>query len=231
MFNIEEIKQNFTLDGCPISNTLLEKVISIGNYVKLKPKEYIITPGTVDKSVWIVLSGVIKLSYFDCKKENVIGFGGSATIILSPISHFLGSPSFYGFTTITECEMLKISKFEFDNLLAESHEFTSWINRVMLLQFCALELKAQTLNEGDTNSNYKKIVKRQISPDKKYNLNYNRSNILKVISSKDLASYLGITQSYLSHLRKDIIEEERREGERGGGKNVLIIKELIAKRG
>jgi DNA-directed RNA polymerase specialized sigma subunit len=37
----------------------------------------------------------------------------------------------------------------------------------------------------------------------------NRRDIMQKVSSKTIASYLGITPSYLCRLRKQIIEEER----------------------
>lgn len=191
-----------------ISDSILDEFISMGEYVKLEAQEYVIAPNTTDKSVWITGRGVTKALYFDGKKEYVLGFSGPGTITLSPISFSLGKASFCSFQTITDCEMLRIKKADFYALMSKSHEFSLWMFEILMGQFCALELKAQMLSEGDIHSNYKKVVKRQMVLDND-GFDPNRPSLLSIISSKDLASYLGITQSYLSNIRKAIIDKER----------------------
>lgn len=92
--------------------------------------------------------------------------------------------------------------------MEESHEFSRWMFGIAIGQLCAFELKAQMLSEADVASNYKQMIKRQMKLDKD-GFDPNRPDILSIVSSKDLASYLGITQSYLSNIRKAIWKEER----------------------
>lgn len=194
--------------GFPIPEIILDEFIGFGEYVKLAPQEYIVAPNTVEKNVWITGKGVTKALYFDGKKDYVLGFAGPGTITISPLSFALGKPSFCAFQTITECEMLKIKKEDFDSLMEKYHEFAKWMFGLMLGQFCALELKSRLLSEGDIYSTYKQVVKQQMKLDKD-GFDPNRPSLLSIISSKDLASYLGITQSYLSNIRKAILEEQR----------------------
>lgn len=212
MIDIPFLKESLRSEaGFPLSEQVIDKFISLGQYVRLEAQNYIIAPDSIDKSVWITGKGVTKALYFDGKKEFVLGFSGPGTITISPISFALGKPSFCAFQTITDCEMLKIKKEDFDSLITESHEFARWMFGIMMGQFCALELKAQMLSEADIHSNYKQLVRRQMKLDKD-GFDPNRPSLLSIISSKDLASYLGITQSYLSNIRKAILEEERAKG-------------------
>lgn len=196
--------------GFPLSDHILDKFLSCGQKKFLGKEEYIIKPGSVDKSIWITADGVTKAVYFDGKKQYVLGFSGAGTITMSPICQVLDRPAFCGFQTITECEMIEVDKHDFDNLMLESHEFARWMYGMMISQFCALELRAQMLSEGDATTNFKTIVKRQMKLDQD-GFDPRRPDLLSLISSKDLASYLGITQSYLSNIRKAIIEEERKK--------------------
>ena len=89
--------------------------------------------------------------------------------------------------------------------MEESHEFSRWMFGMSVSQLCALELKAQMLSEGDVMSNYKAIMNRKMQLDNVFDPN--RSNLLAIVSSKDLASYLGITQSYLSNIKKAMLRK------------------------
>ena len=168
-------------------------------------KNYLIEPGKVDKSIWITASGVTKALYFDGNKEYVLGFSGPGTITMSPISTIIGKPAFCGFQTITDCDMIRVGKSEFDALMEESHEFSRWMFGMSVSQLCALELKAQMLSEGDVMSNYKAIMNRKMQLDNVFDPN--RPNLLAIVSSKDLASYLGITHSYLSIIVKAMLRK------------------------
>ena len=209
MINYSFIKSLLRSEGgTPLSEETLDKFLALGEHVKLSSGKYIIGPGEVNKSLWITESGVTKAVYFDGKKEIVLGFSGPGTITISPLSFTLGKPAFVAFQTITECDMLRIRKSDFDKLMTESHEFACWMVGILISQFTALELKSQMLSEADIKSNYLQLVKRQMKLDKD-GFDPNRPSLLSIVSSKDIASYLGITQSYLSNIRKAILDEER----------------------
>lgn len=209
MFDKDFLKKAIRSEGgFPLSDNTLEKLLSIGTHMSMAAKSCIISPGTVNKAIYITASGVTKAAFFDGKKEIVLGFSGPGTITMSPICTMTGKEAFCGFYTITDCDILKIEKSEFDAFMRESHEFSRWMFGIAIGQLCAFELKAQMLSEADVASNYKQMVKRQMKLDKD-GFDPNRPDILSIVSSKDLASYLGITQSYLSNIRKAIWEEER----------------------
>lgn len=208
MFDLQFLKNAIrTEGGFPLSTDLLNEFLALGTLIKMPSKSYIIEPGKIDKSVWITGSGVTKAIYFDGKKEYVLGFSGPGTITMSPMCAIVGRPAFCGFQTITECDMLQISKEDFEALMNKSHEFARWMFGICVSQLCALELKAQMLSESDVTSNYKTLLKRQMKLDKN-GFDPNRPNLLSIVSSKDLASYLGITQSYLSNLRKAMLDKK-----------------------
>lgn len=209
MFDLNFLKNAIRSEGgFKLSEDILDAFLSKGELIQVGPKEYFIEPGVIDKSIWITASGVTKAVYFDGKKECILGFSGPGTITMSPISFIIGKPAFCGFQTITACDMVRISKADFDSLMEESHEFARWMFGILLSQFCALELKAQMLSESDVSANYKNMLKRKMMLDKN-GFDPNRPNLLSIVSSKDIASYLGITQSYLSNLRKAIHTQDK----------------------
>lgn len=213
MFDLDFLKSSIRSEGgFDLSENILDSFLSRGTPTQIPAKAYIIEPGTVDKSVWITATGVTKAVYFDGKKESVLGFSGPGTITISPTSFIIGKPAFCGFQAITNCNMVKVSKNDFDELMLESHEFARWMFGIAVGQLCALELKAQMLSESDVISNYQNMLKRQMKLDEN-GFDPNRPNLLSIVSSKDIASYLGITQSYLSNLRKMLHEQQRQPKE------------------
>ena len=211
MFDLNFLKSSIRSEGgFDLSEDNLDAFLSRGEPMQVPAKAYIIEPGTIDKSVWITATGVTKAVYFDGKKECVLGFSGPGTITMSPISFVIGKAAFCGFQAITNCNMVKVSKSDFDALMNESHEFARWMFGIAVGQLCALELKAQMLSESDVISNYQNMLKRQMKLDEN-GFDPNRPNLLSIVSSKDIASYLGITQSYLSNLRKMLHEQQKQQ--------------------
>lgn len=212
MFDMDYLKNALRSEGgFPLSDSMLEKFLSSGRVIQLPPKSYLIEPGKVNRSIYVTASGVTKAVYFNGRKEYVLGFSGPGTITMSPISTIIGKPAFCGFQAISDCDVIKINLEDFNKLMSESHEFSRWMFGISVSQLCALELKAQMLSNSDVTSNYKNLLKRQMRLDND-GFDPNRPDLLGIVSSKDLASYLGITQSYLSNLRKMLIDKERRHG-------------------
>lgn len=194
--------------GFPLREDILDRFLKLGQEIIHPPKQDIITPHSVDTSIWITANGVSKAFYFDGKKEYVIGFSGPGTVTLSPIGYLYGKPAFIGFQTITECRLLRISKNDFNGLMVESAEFSHWMFGICIQQMSGLELKAQRMSESDIISNYERVMKTKMQFDVD-GFDLNRPDLVNLISSKDLASYLGITQSYLSNIRKELLKRRK----------------------
>lgn len=208
MYNKEYLINCLKAEGGPISEDILMGLIERGKYIKFNPKDYIIKPGKVEKNLWITASGVFKTFYFDGKKEKVVGFGSIGTIFLSPIGFLFDKPAFSGFQAITECGMIRFDRKTIYDYMGESHSFSKWLFGVALTQISVFEMKTSLNSERDIISNYKSLINRQMQIGIG-GMDSERINLLRIVSSKDIASYLGITQSYLSNIRKMIIEEER----------------------
>lgn len=210
MFDKEFLKKCMMSEVPVLSDSLFERLIEKCEHLEYKTKKMIISPGEVSDSIWIIASGFVKTFYFDGKKEFVSAFSGTGTIFLSALGYMLGKPSFYGWQTITNCDLLRIDKKDFDTLRKESIEFANWIFEISMLTFGVYENKLENFSESDSLTLYKKLLKNKMSFEPKELKDYTRHELMKVVSSKDLASYLGITPSYLSNIRKLMIEEDKK---------------------
>ena len=78
----------------------------------------------------------------------------------------------------------------FDKFVKESHEFAQWALSMAQCQLYYDELK-QSLINGNAKERYLSLLN-------------NRPEILQKVSLGIVASYLGVTQQYLSYIRKQL---------------------------
>lgn len=172
------------------SEELMDYLLSETTPVCVRAKEVIIREGVVNTTIYIVKEGLLRMYYYDGDKEVTFGFVPPGTIILSPWSYYDHKASFICTESCLESVLLAISKERFDALLKGSHEFNQWMFNVSMGQLCAMEMK-KALMSGSAKERYIALVK-------------NRPEILRAVSMKILASYLGVTPQYLCNIRKSI---------------------------
>ena len=176
------------------SDDLLDRIIGIARPVSLKPGGILIGYGQLNTDVYIVKEGILQLLYFDGVKEVTFGFAFPGTFLLSPHSFYMNQPAVM---QIESCRIsstvMRIPKRQFDKLLEESHELALWMFNLALGQIYTSELKV-TYVSGSAVESYKRLLK--IRPD-----------IVTAISMNRLASYLGITPSWMCKLRKKLLYE------------------------
>ncbi|HIZ88093.1 MAG TPA: Crp/Fnr family transcriptional regulator [Candidatus Coprenecus pullistercoris] len=162
--------------------------------VRLKPKEILIRYGQCDPSLYIVKDGILQFLYFDGEKETTFGFAFAPTILCAPHCMYGHEPSVM---QIEACKiattLLRIPENRFYSIMQSSHEFAQWMFNIALGQFYYSETKL-TMISGHAVEKYRNLLK--IRPD-----------IVKAISSRRLASYLGVTPSWLCKLRKKMLYE------------------------
>ena len=147
-----------------------------------------------DPSLYIVKDGLLQLLYFDGEKEVTFGFAFPETILCSPHCLYMHQPSLL---QIEACKistsLLKVREEKLNLLLEKSHDFAQWMFNIALGQFYYSELKMTSIS-GHTEEKYKNLLK--IRPD-----------IINAVSANRLASYLGVTPSWLCKLRKKMLYE------------------------
>jgi CRP-like cAMP-binding protein len=83
---------------------------------------------------------------------------------------------------------MKITKSKFTELVKQSNDFAQWMLWISSSQHWLNEMKLAVVN-GDAKERFESLIKI-------------RPQILEEVSSKVIASYIGITPQYLSKLRK-----------------------------
>ena len=105
-------------------------------------------------------------------------------------SFYAHLPAFYQVEACCKSAVFKIPQSHYEHLVATSHEFAQWALRYAQGQLFFLEKKDSVVN-GNAKERYLSLIKK-------------RPEIIQKVPLKYIASYLGITQPYLSYLKKQL---------------------------
>lgn len=193
------------------SYELIDMLLEYATPVVYKPKQVVVGPGQITSDLYLIKSGICQLSYFNGLQEVTFGFGTTGTIHLSPKGFYSGQGAHFTMTTVTETEILQLTKQAFMHLIDTSHDFARWMFDMSMSQIYVCELKAEFIT-GTAREMYNSVTD-GIAREKLNQFDQQYPEMINAVSSKALASYLGITQSYLSNLRQAINRDKRTKPE------------------
>lgn len=188
------------------SEEMLRWFLSCGEMRHYPGGSLIVETGEIVENLFCVVSGIIKVAWNTGHKEENAGFASTGTILISPKGFYNRERAFFFIEACQDCKIMVWPKRTIMEMVSQSHEFSSWLLSICLSQFYATEMKLSTL-QGNAIQRYDILAQGQNM--KEWSHIANRPNITKEVSSKDLASYLGITPSYLSNIRKQSLMGER----------------------
>jgi CRP-like cAMP-binding protein len=187
--NLKKLLEN-EAGGVKLSDELFERIVGTTTEIDLKDKEVLIPYGKVDPNLYVQKDGMLRAFYLDNGTEKTYGFSSPGTIVISYHSMFSREPSVFQIESCGETTLLKMTKKQVDELLDSSLEFAKWLLMTQLHQLYDNEWKT-TAVIGSAKDRYLWIFK-------------NRPEYIKRVSSRVMASYLGIAQEHLYRLKKTI---------------------------
>lgn len=173
-----------------LSDELLDSFLSQFKERELKSKSALISCGDIDTNVYIVKDGILRVSHMDGTKEITVGFALPGTMLISWFSFYNNRPSYFQIDACCDSIILQLPRQIFNKYVAESHEFSQWALNMAQCQLYYDELKQSVIN-GNAKERYLSLLN-------------NRPEILQKVSLGVVASYLGVTQQYLSYIRKQL---------------------------
>ncbi len=189
---MEDFVKKFAEEGAfVLSEKIAGEIIACSEEVKLAPKELLVRYGSIDTNVYIVAEGILRVCYFDGNKEVTLGFTSEGTMLMSLFGYMRKNPAFMYIVSCGKSVVRKISKEDFDRMISDSHEFACWMYTVAIHQLYACEKKLSLIS-GTAQERYVALIK-------------NRPDIIRNVSMKDIASYLGVTPSYLCKLKRRLL--------------------------
>lgn len=159
--------------------------------IKLEKGEFLMHEGKVADSYFIIQSGLVRSFAHDNNlKEVTTGFFVPGEIAIVPISFFKGVPSQENLQAITSCTALCISKQEFNQLFVSMEGLVAWGREWFAEQVFFFKQRSLDLALLSASERYEKMF--SMYPE-----------VVKNAPLKYIASYLGITDTSLSRIRKN----------------------------
>jgi CRP-like cAMP-binding protein len=174
-----------------MADETMDRFLGLMTEVQFKNNEPVVPYGKLDNNIYIVKSGITRFVYFDGLKEMTFGFSLPGTVVISYHSYYLREPSFFQVESCGKSTLMKISRTDFDNLIKESTDFAQWMLRLSSAQICQFEMKLAVIN-GSAKERFKALLNK-------------RPAIIENVSSKVIASYIGVTPTYLSKLKRQFM--------------------------
>ncbi len=169
------------------SKETMDRYVGLMTEARLRNHEPLIPYGKLDTNIYVLKSGIMRYLYFDGLTERTFAFAVPGTMLMSWSSLYMRQPSFMQLESCGDVVVMKVTKSDFDALTEQSHDFAKWMMRLFIGQHHALEQKLGEVN-GTAKERFESFFR-------------NRPEIVGNVESKAIASYIGVTPSYLCRLR------------------------------
>ena len=182
--------KNFFEQYGKLPNEGMEELISKFKQKTLKKGELLLLQGQVCKKIYFVTKGCLRLYYIANDVEITVWFSFENNSAIELSSFLSGEPSDYFIEAIEESEILSLHKSELTSLYKKHPEMEKII-RAFWEDVILNLLKRFTALQKD-------------SAEKRYLDLMNQPNYLQRVPQKYLASYIGVTPTSLSRIRRNI---------------------------
>lgn len=163
-----------------------------GNYYTLSKDEYFSKTGTVPQHIGFIVEGVIRIGYYDGKGEDITRFFISENMLFADYFKLIeNEKASENFQAITDCQLIIFDKQDWLHFSEHIEGWDSILNK-MIQAFLQnkLQKKGSLLTE-DATQRYLTFLK-------------NFPTLVNRIPLSYVASFLGITRSSLSRIRKKV---------------------------
>lgn len=180
-----------------ISGKKKELIKSVVRKIDLNKKETLLHAGEVCSSISYVNSGCLRVYSVD---EN--GFDKNVFFALEDwwvvdLKSFIEqSPARFYIEALEDCELIRVTKNDFDQLLIDVPELERWFRMLLQNALIASENRINDMVSIDAEERYLKFVEKYPSLESR-------------ISQKHVASYLGVSPEFLSALKAKRLKKLR----------------------
>ena len=176
----------------PMSDNIASEIAEIFEPVSLNKNDFLLREGSVCNNYFFLEKGFIRAYTFDTEGNEVTtNLYGRNSIVFEVASYIKRTPSRENIQALTDCFGWEGNYANLQNLFHTSPEFRGFAREILVNSF--IELKERTLSMIN------------LTAEKRYEiLLKSRQDIIQNISIKHIASFLGITDTSLSRIRKEI---------------------------
>lgn len=160
--------------------------------VSLHKNDFILKDGSICNDYFFLEQGFMRAYTFDTEGNEVTtNFYGRNSIVFEVASYIKRTPSQENIQALTDCSGWKGNYTNLQDLFHTIPEFRGFVREVLVNNFIGLKERTLSMINLTTDKRYEILLK-------------SRKEIIQNVSIKHIASYLGITDTSLSRIRKEI---------------------------
>lgn len=156
----------------------------------VKKGELLLTYGQVCKEIFFITKGCLRLYYISDGVEITVWFSFEDNSAIELSSFLSGNPTEYFIEAIEDTEYLSLDKTELLNLYVHFPEMEGIVRSFWEDVILNLLQRFMALQKDTADKRYLNLI--------------NKSNYLQRIPQKYLASYIGVTPSSLSRIKRNL---------------------------
>jgi CRP-like cAMP-binding protein len=183
---------DYILQFGDLNQQQIDLITKKAEILDLPKEEYFSEAGKIAQQVGFVLEGVIRVCYYNNKGEEITKYfidENNLVVDLESFNNDICSNAYV--QAVTDCKLLVFSKKEWKELLDIIIPWNAIVNKVISRALIQKVERRSPLVSEDATTRYLMFLK--IYP-----------NVVNRVPLSYIASYLGITQSSLSRIRKNI---------------------------
>jgi CRP-like cAMP-binding protein len=183
---------SYLLQFGSLNQRQLELIASKATPLALPKEAYFLEAGQVARRVGFVLEGVLRICYYDNKGQEITrNFVDEHHLLADPRALEYGLASAEYVQAVTDCQLLVFTKRDWDEL---GHTIVGWsdiVHKMTAKHLIDKLARISPMVAQDATTRYQEFME-------------NYPKLVNRIPLSYLASFLGITQSSLSRIRKNI---------------------------
>jgi len=183
---------NFIRQTIPMPEGEAQDIASHFERASLKKNDFLLREGAICSEYTFLEKGFIRAYTFDTEGNEVTtNFYGQNSVVFEVASYIKRNPSNENFQALTDCLCWKGNHPVFQTLFQTNQVFREFARITLVNGFIALKERTLSMINHTAEKRYEML------------LNDNHE-IMQYASIKHIASYLGVTDTSLSRIRKDI---------------------------
>lgn len=175
-----------------ITESKANEIASIFVQKEFAKNTFILIDGKISNDYMLLESGFVRAFTFDVNGNEVTtGFYRSNQLVFEPASFFNQIPSKENFQAMTDCVGWSITFEQLNHLFHSMPEFREFGRSILVRGLTSLKQRMLSMIKETAEERYAQLM--QSNPE-----------IMRQASLKHIASYLGITDTSLSRIRKEM---------------------------
>ena len=183
---------NKIFEASGITKEELKVIIPKYKKVKFEKNDYLLKEGQVEKKYWFIESGFVR-SYVIDTEGNDITFNlyASKDVVIDYPSIFFFAPTRESIQALTECICWEITFEDFQEMFNSIPSFREQQRGLLVGSYFTLKNHSISLIADEAKERYLRLLRE-------------KPHIIQNVSLKHIATFLGITDTSLSRIRKEI---------------------------